>query len=235
MKISKREEWTRLKKKEERYLKRKERKKEPILNRKLSEKVPEKLQNTLDTAFEKAFSLVFRKGTAVVEKTMNKKGVKQNKRNLLLSGITGAGLGILGIGIPDIPVFTGMIFKAVYEIAKSYGFSYDSEGERYYILLLIRTAVSHGPQVREMNEKVNDYIKSDWLPLDYIREEEIEKTAKALSEELLYMKFIQGIPIVGVTGGIYDAVYMREIIKYADLKYRQRKALSEHKKPTAGN
>ena len=102
-------------------------------------------------------------------------------------------------------------------------------------MLLIRTAVSHGPQVREMNEKVNDYIKSDWLPLDYIREEEIEKTAKALSEELLYMKFIQGIPIVGVTGGIYDAVYMREIIKYADLKYRQRKALSEHKKPTAGN
>lgn len=222
MKMSKSKEWNRLKKKEERFLKKREKKKPSVLNRKLEEKVPEKLQDTLNTAFAKAFSIVFQKGNKAIERMMNKKGTRQNGKNLFLSGAAGVGMGLFGIGIPDIPVFTGMIFKSVYEIARSYGFSYDSEGERYYILLLIRGAVASGEEAGSINEKVNDYMKSCWLPLDYIREEEINRTAQVLADELLYTKFLQGIPLVGVTGGIYDAVCMKEIIQYADLKYRQR-------------
>ena len=36
------------------------------------------------------------------------------------------------------------------------------------------------------------------------------------------MKFLQGIPVVGALGGAYDAVYMRRVSKYAELKYRKR-------------
>lgn len=36
------------------------------------------------------------------------------------------------------------------------------------------------------------------------------------------MKFLQGIPIVGAAGGAYDAVYMKQIVKYAEMKYRRR-------------
>ena len=41
-------------------------------------------------------------------------------------------------------------------------------------------------------------------------------------KELLYMKFLQGIPVVGAVGGAYDAVYMKRITEYAELKYRHR-------------
>ena len=36
------------------------------------------------------------------------------------------------------------------------------------------------------------------------------------------MKFLQGIPIVGAAGGAYDAIYMKKVVKYAEMKYRRR-------------
>ena len=50
----------------------------------------------------------------------------------------------------------------------------------------------------------------------------IQNTAQVLSGELLYMKFLQGIPIVGVVGGAFDLKYMKEITTYAEIKYRKR-------------
>ena len=50
----------------------------------------------------------------------------------------------------------------------------------------------------------------------------IEDTAGCLSKELLYMKFLQGIPVAGAIGGAYDAIYMKLIAEYSELKYRRR-------------
>lgn len=127
-------EWEKLEVQEQRFLQKRSEKRESILNQKLEEKIPPKLQKTLDTAFAKAFALIFEKGTGVIEKTYQRTkleqdyqvrqymaDVKQNSKslrsfskkardtgtkNLLLSGVSGIGMGVLGIGLPDIPVFT---------------------------------------------------------------------------------------------------------------------------------
>ena len=52
--------------------------------------------------------------------------------------------------------------------------------------------------------------------------EQISRTSRMLSRELLYMKFLQGIPVVGAVGGAYDAIYMKQIAVYAKLKYQKR-------------
>lgn len=54
------------------------------------------------------------------------------------------------------------------------------------------------------------------------RNEQIRRTSDALSKELLYLKFVQGIPVVGVVGGLSDMVYQKKISDYAELKYRRR-------------
>ena len=36
------------------------------------------------------------------------------------------------------------------------------------------------------------------------------------------MKFVQGIPVVGVLGGAANPVYYRKILRYVQLKYRKR-------------
>ena len=131
-------------------------------------------------------------------------------------------MGIIRVGIPDIPVFTGLLLKSIYEIALDYGFEYESEKERAFILWVIAGAVSYGDSINEINKKINDYIATGELPEDYDRAEAVSAAAGALSKELLYMKFVQGIPLIGAVGGLYDAVYMKRINEYANLKYRKR-------------
>ena len=225
-------EWEKLEVQEQRFLQKRSEKRESILNQKLEEKIPPKLQKTLDTAFAKAFALIFEKGTGVIEKTYQRAkleqdyqvrqymaDVKQNSKSLRSFSKKAS---VLGIGLPDIPVFTGMILKNIYETALQYGYSYESREEKYFILLLIRGAVSYGDTLCEIDGKVNEFIRNGILPEEYQDKEQIEQTAGALSKELLYMKFLQGIPVVGAVGGAYDAVYMKRITEYAELKYRHR-------------
>ncbi len=244
-------------KKEQNFLMKRLEKKDNILNQKLAEKVPQKLQSTLNDAFYGAFWLIFEKGTGVIEKTYRKDemertylvneyadNIKQNKKtlktfskqatnsktvNLLLSGASGIGMGALGIGIPDIPLFTGMIFRSIYEIALSYGFEYESEKEKYFILMLIQGAVSYGTELKKINCDVDEYMENEILPINYDKLGQIREVSAALSNELLYMKFLQGIPIVGVVGGASDAIYMKQILEYANLKYKHRFLLKRRK------
>ena len=50
----------------------------------------------------------------------------------------------------------------------------------------------------------------------------MKAAAAALSEEMIYTKFVQGFFIVGLVGGIFDPVYVNRISDYAVLKYRRR-------------
>ena len=243
-------EWERLLKEEQKFLVSRAQKRDTFLNQKLENLVPVKLQDTLDAAFAKAFGLVFEKGTGVIEKTYNKNRMEQDFQinqftseikkdakslkkfsrkakqsgnvNLLVSGAAGVGMGVLGIGIPDIPVFIGMVLKSVYEIALNYGYQYDTPEEQYFILLLIETAVSRGEELMDRNREIDAYIQAERMPEPYNRETQIRLTSAVLSKELLYMKFLQGVPVVGAVGGAYDAVYLKQITEYANMKYKRR-------------
>ncbi len=243
-------EWEKLMKEEQKFLLSRAEKKDSFINQKLAQVVPDKLQDTLDTAFAKAFGLIFDKGTGVIEKTYNKDELEQNFQinqfaadikkdgkslkkfskkakqsgnvNLVVSGAAGIGMGVLGVGIPDIPVFIGMVLKSVYEIALNYGYRYDTPEEQYFILLLIESAVAHGRELMERNQEIDDYIKYEKMPEPYNRETQIKLTSAMLSKELLYMKFLQGVPVVGAVGGAYDVVYLKQITEYANLKYKRR-------------
>ena len=245
-------EWTALEKKEARYLmRRREEKTSSALQQKLEEKIPEKLEETLNTAFIKAFDLVFEKGTGLIEKTYNKDqqktdyqvreyaaGLKESRKtvkafgrqsqgtrmkNLMISGVEGVGLGLLGIGLPDIPLFTAVILKSVYEIALSYGFEYESEKEQWFILKMIETALKKGEELERNNSLLNAWIDQNGIGETVKgRKEQSKETAAALAEALLNMKFLQGIPVVGVAGGAADTVYLKKITDYAELKYKRR-------------
>ena len=272
-------EWKALEKKEERFITAARHQKEPLLNRKLERFVPEKLEDTLNLAFYKAFELIFNRGTSIIEKTYRKEDMentyksrktmkafsreagKNKVRNLAAAGAGGIGLGALGIGLPDIPLFTGMVLKSIYETAISYGFSYDTAEEQCYILKLISTALSRGDAAESGNRSLDamgrlirtgtplsetalsgtplsgtplsgTFSGQDGLaalpggPESHdtasLCTSLMQQASHALSSELLYMKFLQGIPIAGIIGGMYDAVYLKRIADYADMKYKRR-------------
>lgn len=251
-------EWSKLIKQETVYLEKRMEKSDSKLNQILADKVPSTLQGTLDKSFAKAFHTVFEKGTGVIEKTYKKEELQKNYQineyvsdikdtrkslrafskkalgsgtvNFAISGVSGVGLGVLGIGLPDIVIFTGLVLKSIYEIALNYGYDYENEDERRFILLLIQGALTHGKEMQEINGRVNAYIDNGRHIEAETLEECIDAAAGCMSKELLYMKFLQGIPVVGAVGGAYDAIYMKQIVKYAELKYRRRFLISRDKK-----
>ena len=251
-------ELEKLKKQEGRFLEKNRERKEFFLNRFLQDKIPDRLQGTLEAAFAKAFSLIFEKGTGIIEKTYHKeelekessirqyaadvrgdrKSLKSFSRqaagsgagNTLASAAAGVGMGLLGIGIPDIPLLTGMMLRSIYETALHYGFSYDTEEEKRFILLLIQGAMTHGERLERVNDELNFFMEHGSFSQEKGMEELIRRTAGILSDELLYMKFLQGIPVAGVIGGAGDAVYMSRVSEYARLKYHRRFCVKRQKR-----
>jgi hypothetical protein len=167
-------------------------------------------------------------------KQLDKQAGDSKVKNSLLSMLEGGVLGFLGIGIPDIPLLIAMIIKTVTEIGFSYGYNCDrdSESETAYILLLISAAVSRGEQQEEFNRQVNQlgdilYQSPNALPEEYNLEQLMEQAAKVLSEAMLSAKFVQGIAVVGIVGGMVNFIVINKIAEYARLKYKRRYLLGK--------
>lgn len=229
----------------------------------VEKKVPATLQKTLETAFNKAFVTVFEKGSGLIEKTYRKQRherlfheherdihaegfsgkslrrfERQAKRtiakNLTITTVEGIGFGIVGLGIPDIPIFVSVMLKSIYEIALSYGFTYTTDKEKLFILKLIDTALKSGDVLRkkdaDMNKLIRRYfeeeeteeMETDPFVVELQIKRQIDSSAEALSHELLYGKFLQGSTFIGVIGGTADFTCLKRITDYAALKYKRR-------------
>lgn len=252
LRVALQKELEQLEKQEKRMEKKFSKQEPPEWKTALEAKVPEKVRINLEKAFCKAFSVVFQHGNSLIEKTYNKEElqkdheiqayavqIKGNRkelrkmsknagaadlRNMALTTVEGACLGLLGIGIPDIVIFIGMLMKGVYEAALHYGFDYDGPQERLLILKMMEASLSRGEERAHMNHEVDAMCVT--LPTaeeaKNLLQEQIDRTAKAFAVDMLLLKFIQGLPVVGVLGGAANPVYYRRIMKYVQLKYRKR-------------
>lgn len=226
----------------------------------LEAKVPDKIRTNLEKAFCVAFTTVFEKGTGIIEKSYDRqkildnvqiqnyafrvkadrKSLKQvrngvaykNLGNMAAAAVEGVGLGVLGIGLPDIVIFTGVLLRGVYEVSLHYGFDYDTEEERYFILKLMETAMRRGEAWKAGNREI------DRLIIEMAEEEahpgcaahatkedvaeQIRNTSDVFAADMLILKFVQGIPIVGILGGCGNPVYYNKVMKYAQMKYQRR-------------
>lgn len=224
----------------------------------MEEKIPEKLVLTLEAAFDKAFYTILTKGTDMIGKTFQgedvalefqvsdfrmdkkptKKAIQQVEKggkksrfvNSCITTVEGIGFGALGIGLPDIPVFLGMLLKGLYEIAASYGFDYKEEREQILMLRIIQGALGTGEEKRRRSGEVDDFMTAlDKGQCVYVQKEEVSKTSKCLSQRMLAAKFVQGFFVIGALGGAMNLVIYRQVMDYAILKYKKRYFISKRK------
>lgn len=219
---------------------------------KIEAKIPAKLVDTMDAAFYKAFQILFEKGTGLLRRTIaekklradrfireyylkekpNAKRVESFHKSARLGGVTatilatveGCVLGLLGMGLPDIPILMSLLLRTVYQTALRYGFRYDSQQERYFILLVLSAALAKGGERKEYSlladqvGRVIDRGERFRFNLD----EQMRETSKALARSMLVAKFIQGTSIVGVVGGLSNFSASRRVANMANLKYQRR-------------
>ena len=217
----------------------------------LESKIPAKVYAGLESAFSKGFSLVFQQGRGIIEKGIRKedlqadhairdyavhlkgsrKELKQMRKaagqsdlkNMAITTAEGIGLGALGIGMPDVVLFLTNLLKGIYETALNYGFGYESRTEQYIILCMMETALRTGEDWVAGNGRVEELLIRDIAePSQTDFDTQIKATASAFAMDMLILKFIQGIPVVGILGGAANPVYYHKVMHYVKLKYRKR-------------
>jgi len=245
-------ELQKIKKAEKRLCRQAEKKTTPLWKTKLEEKISDKVINGLQKAFSKAFYLIFEKGVVIIEKTydrdsiekdfqiwdyalelkggrkeirqMKMDSVRANALGTMVTTVEGIGLGVLGIGIPDIVLWVSVLLRRVNETALKYGFAYETPGEKMFILKMLETAMLAGESWKAGNASVDIFIDQDAhaVPTDEELKSQIEMTANAFATDMLVTKFIQGLPVAGIIGGAMNPIYYNKIINYVQLKYRKR-------------
>lgn len=222
----------------------------------LESKIPQKVCTGLESAFCKGFSLVFQQGRAVIEKGCRKEDiqadyaiqdfavqVKGNRKelrklhrqakqadliNLAVTTVEGIGLGALGIGMPDIVLFLGTLLKGIYETALHYGFDYASRQEQLLILKMMEVSLITGADWASKNSEVDEMLYQETAEAtDEDFQSQIKATASAFAVDMLLLKFVQGLPVVGILGGVANPVYYRKVMNYVQLKYRKRYLLKQ--------
>lgn len=248
-------EWRRLRREERAFSRRSQKKRETSWQGMIGKYVPDRLEGMLKTTFLKAFELVFDQGKGIIEKTcgrqkkeqeykideyaamvsgdgsavgkFRKRAVRSRNLNMGISAVEGIGMGLVGMGLPDIPVFLMILLKGIYETALRYGFSYETMDEQTFILKMMETSLLQGEEFEIADSLLNQWMEHPFELAD--REEQIQQTSDVLSTEMLYLKFVQGIPVVGIVGGVSDVVYQKKILDYVNLKYRRRFLLGKIK------
>ncbi len=217
----------------------------------VEKKIPEKVVKSLDSAFAKAFSFVFKHGTNVIEKSYHKDSLlddhaildfafrtkctrkelreirrsadRANYKHVALTTAEGIGLGALGVGLPDIVLFLGVLLRGIYETALRYGYDYESRAEQLLILKMMAASLSSGDAFSRLNQEINERIAE---PQEHVTEEEfheqLDRTAKLFSADMLLLKFIQGLPLVGIIGGAANPVYYQRVLNYVRMRYHKR-------------
>lgn len=230
---------------EKQFLKAARRKKPSMLDRKIEQYVPEMLEKTMKDAFELAFRQIFQNGTGIISATFGGKTPEEAEQMIArsrlagmfdtgMSFVSGTGMGFLGIGVPDIPVFTAMVLRSIYQTAVTYGFDYRSRTEQIYVLMLIKGALSRGEDVFDISRKIDDYsdkVDREGYENDSWLGTELDEASDALADSMIYMKFVQGMPVVGAVGGFSNASTMRRINRFADIKYHKRKLMLDENGP----
>ncbi len=225
----------------------------------IEKKIPDKTYQGLVSAFTQGFSLVFKKGKKLIEITYDKKNLRQqheqrdsalrqgtgklelkqmrksvsrsSSRNLTATTAEGIALGIFGVGLPDIVLFLSTLLKGIYETALHYGFDYESRREQYWILCMMTAAMSRGRDWERENEEVDSLMTEEIVVVtEEVLERQIREAASVFAVDMLLLKFIQGMPVVGLIGGAANPVYYHRVMEYVQLKYRKRYLLKQLQK-----
>ena len=244
-----------IQKEEEKLQKKALERKEVAWKKELEKKIPPNAYDGLKSAFSKAFTLIFEKGPGIIEKTYDRDSIQKehmvldydikmrgrrkelrqlqktakrdNLKNMAITTIEGIGLGALGVGLPDIVLFVGMIMKGIYKSAVHYGINYEETSEKVLILKMMATSMATGEIWVEKNKETDTLLEQTMLQFtEEDVKKQIEKTAEVFAMDMLVMKFVQGLPIIGIIGGMTNPLYYNRVLDYVQLKYRKRYIMS---------
>lgn len=221
----------------------------------LGASIPEQVRDPLEHAFGKAFGFLFHRGMGMIQRSCKKtdlqdgaslrdgllkewkeesvKTLEQGAKRAawggsLFSTAEGAALGLVGLGLPDVPVILATLLRTICSVALSHGFSCEEEGEQCYLLAVLAAAAA------PPEDRAAAFARCDRIGMQLAKEEPVEVPLPTLTEEtsallarrLLLAKTIQGLPLVGLAGGLLGGAFTGLVGEVATVKYQKRTLLT---------
>ena len=191
----------------------------------LESKVPEKVLVNLQAVFKKAFEIIFDKGTGLIEKTYKKEELEKGflVRDYALDlEMRQKDLFMLNASAE----MSGLVSLAASAV-EGIGLGALGMEEKYFILTVLEGSLLKKEAWDTCSSLVDEMMVS--LPTPAVEElqSQIRHTSDAFAFDMLLTKFIQGIPLVGIVGGLSNPLYYRKILSYVKLKYKKRYILSK--------
>lgn len=87
---------------------------------------------------------------------------------------------------------------------------------------MMAASLSTGDERKQLSQEITALDASDAAVTEEEFQQQMQYTAAVFAMDMLLLKFIQGLPVVGVVGGAANPVYYRKIMKYVQLQYRKR-------------
>ena len=98
------------------------------------------------------------------------------------------------------------------------------------ILKMMAASLSTGGDWFSRNREVNDLLRLDDCEISAEEfEKQIQQTSQVFAMDMLLLKFVQGLPVVGILGGAANPLYYSRVMRYVQLKYRRRYLLKLQK------
>ncbi len=93
---------------------------------------------------------------------------------------------------------------------------------------MMQTALSTGEDWVTQNAQVDEMLTLETVGItDEDVKQQMKGTVSAFAMDMLLLKFIQGLPVIGIIGGAANPVYYSKVMKYVQLKYRKRYLLKQ--------
>lgn len=169
-----------------------------------------------------------------IERTLGYLAAKYKAVAAAEGAATGAA-GLPGLAV-DIPALFSIALRAVSEYATYYGFDIRLQEERKFAMQVLFAATSVDVAARKM--AMAQLTKASLLVAKGATWKEIEKivlaqgiryVGKAIGVRITKRKLSQILPVVGaVTGGAFNALYLREVTEMASMMYRERFLLQKY-------
>ncbi len=149
---------------------------------------------------------------------------KRKKRALSFAALEGAGLGSIGVGSPEAVLLCTLMLRQIYETAILYGINISHPWEKELALLILSAAFSSGKEAsreeRKLLTALHGLESGETPPID--RMKHIAQAAGRMSKSLGIQKLIQGIPLVGISGMVFNTAAIERLGELTGLVYRQR-------------
>lgn len=88
---------------------------------------------------------------------------------------------------------------------------------------MMAASLNYGETWSETNAGVDAVLENETLEITQVMlDDQIGATASVFAMDMLLLKFIQGLPIVGIIGGVGNPIYYNRVLQYVQLKYRKR-------------